>query len=157
MTLYLGVNSNTTASDIQYVADIMGKSYRSVGSIGDLCDSSCREIVEATVISSVLVPGAPGEDEENIFGCAQTMKVVLEVEGFYAGCASEDFPGLFGVPESIAEEGKRQLESSLPSFIRGRRHMQEEQVCACQDFAISITEDAHQESLIEEEEHEEVS
>jgi flagellar basal body-associated protein FliL len=162
MTLYLGVNSNRTLDEIEYVADVVKKSYGMVSSGEEsVCDPHCREIIEATIISSILVPSTPGnnEDAENDLDCPQTMKLVLGVVGTYVGC-EDDFPGLFGVPsggENAIDEGKRRSlgESQLPpSFIR-RRSQEQQAMCACEDTAIGVDttssaeiEQTHQEHLI---------
>ncbi|KAL3915606.1 MAG: hypothetical protein SGILL_005567 [Bacillariaceae sp.] len=104
VVLTMSVASDISATEIQYAADIFGKTYGGSSLIG-FCDPKCRKIndvylQEATVFRNIFENGSQVSKSGST--CNQEVKITISTGGSFYGCPEEQFPGLFSDDLAIA-------------------------------------------------------
>jgi uncharacterized membrane protein YhaH (DUF805 family) len=108
------VSSTISAVEIQYAASVFEKTYVAMlhneldGFKATYCDPHCREVTGVRITSGqsadTLFDGnsTAGEDEDassnataTTAGCDSEIYLTMVLEGYWWGCADEEFPGLF--------------------------------------------------------------
>jgi hypothetical protein len=135
VSLYLLVNDNITDTDLNYAATTFQRSYHSLASSSDTCDSYCRRVTSLIIVSSIVLSTPPdsisdtsvdrifesgGTDDEES-SCLQPLKVVFAVEGTYWGCMDDDtnnFPGLFDSPSNAGSISNNDHENHNNNIFR---------------------------------------
>ncbi|KAG7359254.1 hypothetical protein IV203_015843 [Nitzschia inconspicua] len=105
MVLTLAVTSTITNIEVQYVANVLAKTYEAMiqNNLGDghggFCDPFCRKITQVSIVETVTENiFDSSEQQANI--CEKELKVTLSVGGTYWACEGVPFPGLFSEPTS---------------------------------------------------------
>ncbi|KAG7355216.1 hypothetical protein IV203_004572 [Nitzschia inconspicua] len=105
MVLILAVTSTITNIEVEYVANVLAKTYEAMiqNNLGDgqgsYCDPICRKITQISVVETV-TENIFESSEQQANNCDTELKVTLSVGGTYWACEGVPFPGLFSEPMS---------------------------------------------------------